>query len=274
MRNFIFFLAIIALGLYLYTSRVYWFLRPMASTMHIDKIGYKELPTKSFTSGLELLKSRNDNEAWDNFEKALKGNEDNLDAIWGKAEVLRRRRKYQESQALLDKVLSRNPRHAPTLITLSYIRYKEDKLDEAELLIGTALNSDIDKSNEALVYMMVGMINARRAQEGNLIANIRYGLQIKCYLDRAKALAPDLPEVRLALGTFYLKAPAIIGGSPDKALIELSEAVNLAPNFATANARLAQYYKKKDNMERYNLYFEIAQRLDPENEVLQEMNAQ
>jgi len=272
MKTLIFFLVVIGLGIYLYMGRAYWFLRPMVSVMQIDKIGYKEPPNKALLRGLELLKSRNDNEAWDNFQRSLAGNADDLDALWGKAEVLRRKRKYEESRALLDQVLVRNSRHVPSLITLSYLKYREGNLDEAQDSIITALSSYVDKKNEALAYMMLGMINAKRAEKGDFLAKLRYGTQIRCFLERAKELAPDLPEVRLALGTFYLAAPAIIGGNLDKALIELDACVTIAPNFATANARLAQCYKKKYNLEKYNFYVEAARYIDPENEVLKEMN--
>jgi hypothetical protein len=44
----------------------------------------------------------------------------------------------------------------------------------------------------------------------------------------------------------------------------------MAPDFATANARLAQSYKKKGNKEKYNYYLQRAKELDPENEVANE----
>ncbi|MDD2752737.1 MAG: tetratricopeptide repeat protein, partial [Candidatus Omnitrophica bacterium] len=87
----------------------------------------------------------------------------------------------------------------------------------------------------------------------------------------AKGLAPDLPEVRLGLGTFYLLAPGFAGGNQKAALEELEAAVRLAPDFATANARLAQAYQKAGNQEKYNFYLALAKKLDPENEVIAEL---
>ncbi|MBM3254940.1 MAG: hypothetical protein FJZ08_01385 [Candidatus Omnitrophica bacterium] len=242
--------------------------------MRLDRVSFKENPSKALVEGLRLLKERQDIEAWENFEKAIRANPEDLDALWGKAEVLRRKRRYEESRKILEGVISKNPQYAPALVTLSYIEYKEDKLDKAQELISAALSYYGDKDTEALAYMMLGTINARRAEKGDILAKIRYGTQVGCYLLKAKELAPKLSEVRLALGTFYLKAPKIIGGNPDKAFLELNAAVTLAPNFATANARLAECYKKKFDLERYNLYIEAAQSLDPDNEVLKELNVQ
>jgi tetratricopeptide (TPR) repeat protein len=226
----------------------------------------------SLKDALVLLKNRKDNDALVVFEKILADEPGNLDALWGKAEIKRRAHKYKEAQALLSEILKQNPNHVSSLISLAYIRYKDDKLNEASELINRAINaSSSDKENEALAYMMLGTINSRRSAKGWFFSKIRYGTQIKCYFLKAKELAPHLPEVHLGLGTFYLKAPAIVGGNLDKAVEELEAAVRIAPDFATANARLAQAYKKKGNLEKYNFYIQRARELDSQNEVLKEL---
>lgn len=222
-------------------------------------------------NALTLLKNRKDKEASVVFEKILLAAPDNLDALWGKAEVLRRNRDYKQAQELLEKILKNNPNHAPTLTSLAYLRYKDDKLNEALKLIKRVLKTDnLNKESRALAYMMLGSINSRRSSKGWFLNKITYGTQIKGYFLKAKALAPDLPEVHLGLGSFYLLAPKIIGGNLDKAVKELELAVRLAPDFATVNARLAQTYKKKGIQYKYNFYIARAKALDPENEVLHE----
>lgn len=223
----------------------------------------------SLKDALVLLKNRKDNDALVVFEKILADEPGNLDALWGKAEIKRRAHKYKEAQALLSEILKQNPNHVSSLISLAYIRYKDDKLNEALELINRAINaSSSDKENEALAYMMLGTINSRRSATGWFFSKIRYGTQIKCYFLKAKELAPHLPEVHLGLGTFYLKAPAIVGGNLDKAVQELETAVRIAPDFATANARLAQAYKKKGNLEKYDFFIQRARELDSQNEAL------
>ncbi len=218
-----------------------------------------------------LLRDRKDKEALGIFEQVLSATPDNLDALWGKAEVLRRARDYQQAQELLDKILEKNPGHIPSLISLAYLRYKDDRLNEALKLIHRVLRMDnLDKANKALAYMMLGTINSRRSSKGWFLNKITYGTQIKGYFLKAKELAPEFPEVHLGLGTFYLLAPAIAGGNLNKAFEELEYAVKIAPDFATANARLAQAYKEKGDLEKYNLYLNRAKELDPQNEVLHE----
>ncbi len=218
-----------------------------------------------------LLKNRKDKEALAIFQRVLTSQPDSLDALWGKAEVLRRDRDYRQSEELLNKILNLNPKHIPALISLSYIRYKDDKLKEALRLVNQVLKiNSLDKENQALAYMMLGSINSRRSQKGWFLSKVAYGTHIKSYFLRAKELAPELPEVHLGLGTFYLLAPAIIGGNLDNALQELELTVDIAPEFATANARLAQAYKKKGLQDKYNFYINRVKNLDPKNEVLNE----
>ena len=220
---------------------------------------------------LVLLKSRKDNAALVIFEKVLGSEPGNLDALWGKAEVLRRKRDYKEAQTLLNSILKQKPNHSSSLISLAYIIYKEGKLNEALRLANRALVfSRCDKENQALAYVMLGTINASRAEKGGFFCKIAYGLRIKCYFLKASKLAPDLPEAHLAIGTFYLSAPKIIGGNLDLAIQELKQAVRIAPEFATANARLAAAFKTKGNLEKYNYYLKRARELDPQNEVVSE----
>lgn len=228
--------------------------------------------SRPLEEALKLLKIRKDKEALVIFEEILFARPDNLDALWGKAEVLRRQRDYKSAENLLNVILKKDSRHISSLTTLAYIRYKEDRLNEALTLINTLLREDsIDKENRALCFLMLGAINGRRSEKGGLFSKIRYGTKIHRYFLKAKEAAPDLPEVHLGLGAFYLLAPVIAGGSIDKAFLELKLAVEIAPEFATANARLAQYYKKKGDFDKYELFAKKAKQLDPENEVLKEM---
>lgn len=217
------------------------------------------------------LKSRKDKEAMALFDKVLAGNPANADALWGKAEVLRRSYDFTDSEAILIKVFEVNKKHLSSLITLSYIRYKQEKLNDARDLVMKVLADDkLDRENEAMAYMMLGAINGRRAEKSWLFGKVAYGTQIECYFLKAKEIAPDLPEVRLGLGAFYLKAPGFVGGDVDKAIEEFVAATKMTPEFATPYARLAQAYKKKGNMKLCNFYKAKTIELDPENEVIKE----
>jgi len=226
----------------------------------------------SIEEARELLRSRKDQAALIILEKILAEQPENLEALWGKAEVLRRRRFYQEAEAVLKEILKRDPGHNPSLISLAYIRYKEDELKEALILANKVIKAGVgNKDNQALAYMMLGSINSRLFKKCFLFGKIKSAFNIKSNFFKARDLAPHLPEVHLALGTFYLLAPSFFGGDLNKALEELEAAVEIAPDFATACARLAQVYRKKGIEDKFHHFIERAKNLDPANEVLREI---
>lgn len=232
----------------------------------------KEEKPVSIDEALQLLKFRKDADALVIFERILSKQPDNLDALWGKAEVLRRSRRHKEAEDIINVILKKEPKHIASLVSLAHIRYKEDSLNEARKLINQVLDENcLDKENQALAYVILSGINSKYALKGGLLSKIKYGTKIKSYILQAKELAPDLPEVHLALGTFYLLAPKLIGGNLQKAIEELEYTVKIAPDFATANARLAQAYNKKGVQDKYNFYLNRAENLDPENEALKEI---
>lgn len=219
---------------------------------------------------LLLLKLRKDSQCLALSEEILAVDPGNLDALWAKAEILRREYKFTESENLLNKILKVSPYHAPSLITLAYIRYHDDKLNDSLKIVNIVLKNCPDRENQALAYLMLGIINSKRTTKGWLLSKIQYGMQIKRNFDKAAQLAPEIPDVHLGLGTFFLKAPGFAGGDINKAIDELNIALEMAPDFATANARIAQAYKKKGDLEKYNFYIGRAKELDSDNEVLQE----
>jgi len=228
--------------------------------------------TDDLSRARELLRIRNDHQALAIFDKVLKKQPLNLDALWGKAEVLRRSRDFKESEELLSIILKENPQYIPAILSYAYIKYKDNQINPALKLIHHALKiRGISKGDEAIALMLLGTINSRLSQKGWLFSKIRYGTHIKNYFLKAERLAPDLPEVHLGLGTFYLKAPHIAGGNLNSAFKELNLALGIAPNFATVNARLAQAYRKNGNSVNFKLYIEKAKKLDPENEVVKEI---
>jgi Tfp pilus assembly protein PilF len=218
------------------------------------------------------LKCRVDRKALAGFERALSLDPSSIDAAWGAAEVYRRMRRYPESERRIADVLARAPGHIPSRITHAYILYKQDRLGEASLVIQEVLKEPaLDRENRALAYVILGTIHSRKAKTGGLFSKFSSGTKIIPFFLKAKESAPELPEVQLALGTFYLLAPQVIGGSLGKAEEALRKAVALAPEFATANARLAHYYRIRGESEQYRVYLHKARTLDPLNEVVEEL---
>ncbi|MCM8797539.1 MAG: hypothetical protein NC923_06680 [Candidatus Omnitrophica bacterium] len=219
-----------------------------------------------------LLRKREDNAAFLIFGKILEQSPKDINALWGKAEVFRRKRKYKESEEILQEILKIDPLHAPSLISLAYIRYKDSQLQEAARILDNLLsNKLLDSENRAMAYLLLSAVNSSYSLKGGILTKMKTASKILYYLSQARDLAPELPETHLGLGTFYLKSPAILGGNLNKAIRELEYCLILAPHFATAHARLAQAYGRKGDIGRYEFHLEQAKTLDPQNEVLQEL---
>lgn len=221
---------------------------------------------------LMLLKTRKDAQALLLFEKLLQQEPGNHSALWGKAEILRRSRRFKEAESILNGLIKENPDYPPALISLAYIRYHDNRLKEAVMLTKQALTSKaLGREDKAMAFMMMGAINSKRSSRGWIINKLQYGTRIKSFFLKAVKIDPELAEAHLGLGSFYLKAPAIAGGNIDKAIEELETCLKLAPDFATATARLAQAYKAKGDTDKYNFYLQRAEELDSGNEVLKEL---
>ncbi len=250
------------------------FLETSSAARNVKFIASKEITVRvSMHTGLLLLKSRRDNEAMEIFEEILFYQPDNYDALWAKAEILRRKNNPKEAELILNNILSKtNESHLAALNTLAYIKYSNSDFTGGISLINKVLNTEpLDRQNKALAFMLLGAINGKRAADGGLMSKVINMGNIKHYFLKARELAPDLPEVRLAMGTFYLLAPGIIGGNLDKAIKELETTVEMAPEFVTACVRLAQAYKKKGIQDKYAYFISRAKEIEPENGFLREL---
>jgi len=224
--------------------------RPFALISKNQKIEAvnKNEPLSLIDQAREFLRVRKDMDALGIFDKILLADPNNLDALWGKAEVFRRAGQYKVAEFMFKEILNARPGYAPALIGLSYIKYKDrDFKGSLSLTEQAFIVSGNNKQNQALAYMMLGLINNAAQPKAGIIAGINHSLETKIYLLKASRLGPQLPETHFNLGTFYLKTPMLAGGNLNKAIKELEYAVKIAPDFARANALLAQAYKKKKN---------------------------
>ncbi|RJP28726.1 MAG: hypothetical protein C4533_02750 [Candidatus Omnitrophota bacterium] len=210
------------------------------------------------------LKNREDKTAFNRAQRILRTDPENNFAIWAKAEVLRRRYDFKESQELLEQVLAKDPDHTLSQISLAYIYYNDSKLDEATRLLKQCLGQkDLSSQNRAMVYILIGSINAKRINSSAMIDKLFFAVNIKKYFIQALEISPELPEVHLGLGTYFLLAPQIMGGNVDKSIEHLEIAIKLSPQFSTPYMRLSQAYKKKGDMEKAEFYRQKAVKIEP-----------
>src|SRR5437763_637879 len=108
---------IVGTPIFIFFERGYWFWKPpIAILSDIEGIEYKEDSGGTLLkSGLELLKARRNKEAADIFDRTLLSNPNNVDALWGKAEILRRKKDLDKAQIFIRRAIEIKPKHVPSM---------------------------------------------------------------------------------------------------------------------------------------------------------------
>jgi len=226
--------------------------------------------SKRYLLGLVYLDLHQDQSAGEIFNGLLRDEPGLLEAKWGKAEVLRRRHDTLAAERLLNAVSKTDPRFAPALISLAYIKYFQMDFKGSIKLALKVIHfgaGNVDLSNEARAYAMYAGAKGMLAHYGGLFSKAIDGLAVKPNLDKALKLQPDSPAVLFGLGSFYFLAPSIAGGDKIKAQEYLNRTIKADPLFADAYVRLAQLAKINNNLKQYDFYLGKALELDPQNEL-------
>lgn len=229
-----------------------------------------ETPENLYLMGLIYLNLHENKKAGLVFDKILQLSPSSYEAKWGEAEVLRRQHKLEESQKLLEGIIKENPGYSPAYISLSYIKYTRMKFNEAVRLADFVIDQGIngaDSSNYVRAILIVAGSKGMIAHYGGPISKLINGTAVFPNLKKAEKLNPDNPAVLFGMGSFYLLAPTVAGGNIEKAKEYLERVIKIDPKFSDAYVRLAQYYKVKADMEKYNTYLDKALEIDPGNEV-------
>ena len=220
--------------------------------------------------GLTYLNEHKDKQAEETFRKMLIKQPESIQASWGLAEVLRRKKDIEESQKILEEVIKSEPGFSPAYISLAYLRYMQADFNGAvklALRVQKQGKDNVDLSNYARSYLIFAGAKGMIASRGGLLSKVLNGTQVLPNLKRAEKLQPDSPAVLFGLGSFYFLAPGVAGGNVDKALEYLERALAADPLFADAYVRLAQIHKSKGDNEKYEFYINKALEIDLDNEL-------
>lgn len=224
----------------------------------------------AYVLGLVYLNLHKDKDAMVEFNKILNLNPHSIEARWGKAEVLRRQHNLSASQKLLEEVIKDEPDFYPAYVSLAYLRYLQLNFDESARLaniVAGQREKDVDLSNKVKAISLYAGSKGMIAHFGGPLSKLINGTAVKPALDRAGRLQPNSAVVMFGFGSFYLIAPAVVGGDPDKAKSYLLKAIETDPLFAEAYVRLAQFYKLKGDEAKYSSYLRKALEIDPGNEL-------
>ena len=226
-----------------------------------------------YVLGLVYLNLHKDKEALETFNTVLSLDPKVIEAKWGGAEALRRQRRINESERILNGVIESVPSFSPAYISLAYIKYMQTDFEKTVWLALRVIKQgrqSVDLSNYTRAYLLVGGAKGMIASRGGALSKIINGMAVLPNLLKAEKLQPNSSAVLFGLGSFYFLAPKIAGGDIDKATGYFERAIEIDPLFADAYVRLAQIYRVKGDSEKSERYSRQAREIDPENELLQD----
>ncbi len=105
-----------------------------------------------------------------------------------------------------------------------------------------ALGLDLKNANAHFYY---GAGLGRCAQLKGIFNAIGSAGEIKKEFEKALELDPKHPVAKVALANYYYQVPGLFGGSTEKAIELLKEALELYPNLTMASVDLARIYKNQ-----------------------------
>ena len=231
---------------------------------------HRDSPDMLYLLGLVYLNNYKIDEAGDVFRKMLAKSPELIEARWGLAEVLRRKKEIEKSEKMLNVIIRQDPDFSPAVITLAYLRYTQTRFNEAvklSLKVQRQGRERVDLSNLVRAYCIYAGAKGMIASNGGPLSKVINGTQVLPNLKKAEKLQPHSPAVLFGLGSFHFLAPGIIGGNLDKAIEYLKKAIEVDPLFADSYVRLAQVYKARGDRKSYNEYMSRALEIDPENDL-------
>lgn len=223
---------------------------------------------KTYIAAAAYLKVYRNAEAQDLFQRMLRQSPELREARWGIAECRRRSYHFEESRGILETIVAQDPPFAPAFVTLAYIRYLQMGFEDAARLcykVITRGRKNVDLPTYVRAYCLYAGAKGMIAHHGGLISKIVNGSAVLHNLRMAESLQPDSPAVYFGLGSYHLLAPPALGRDPDLAIRYLEKAREHASFFADIYARLAQAYKLKGDIAKYDENIERALELDPRN---------
>jgi len=137
-----------------------------------------------------------------------------------------------------------------------------DRLDEAERQADKTIaaweGKNPDKVLWAKLLVGLGAVQGLKVKKEGLVAALKYGLAIRGTFEQACAADPTGALPLYALGRYYLEAPVVAGGDPQKGLELVRKAIRRDPESYVARAFyvecLLQVGRKDDAREELTAY--------------------
>jgi tetratricopeptide (TPR) repeat protein len=163
-----------------------------------------------------------------------------------------------EAKKLLLTVKDTNKEYADAQYWLGRIAFEEKNYDDAEEYFEAAIEAN-DKVAE--YYTWYGNTLGTIAGDANFLKQGMLAPKMKSAWEKAVALDPTAIDPRESLVQYYLQAPAIAGGSVDKAIEIANQIVKLKP--AEGHRQLGNIYFKEKKMVEAEKEFIAMTKADP-----------
>lgn len=224
-----------------------------------------------YIAGLRALDAFDENSASVLFEAVLaREGTGFIPALWGRAEVNRRRHNADAARSDLAGMVEKHPGFVPAWLTLSYIAFEDGDFEKALNLATEIVNrpmASMDKSNYVRALVLQAGARGMLAERGGLWAKLKHGTSVLRTLRKAESIDPDSPAALVGLGSYYSLAPMIAGGNTERGLKYLLRAVERTPGMPDAHARLAQAYLGMEKRDLAKEHLKKALELDPGNQL-------
>ncbi len=154
---------------------------------------------------------------------------------------------FHKAADLLSSLCASSPDNAEMRLWSGKALLKIRKWDDAVHQMERAVELE---PNNAVYYLWLGRACGGRASHSAFFTASGWARKVLKAFETAQNLAPDNLEVRFDLMTYYLEAPAFLGGGRDKAEAEAAAIAKLSPSAGyTARALIFEKDKKWDQAE-------------------------
>lgn len=157
-----------------------------------------------------------------------------------RAKIFLENKNVTEARKTLLTVREGNKEYAEAQFMLGRISYDEMKYDDAEEYFEEAIEAN---DQVAGYYTWYGNTLGAMASDANFFTQGMLAPKMKNAWEKAVALDPDAVDPRISLIQYYLQAPAIVGGSVDKAVEIANQILKLKP--AEGHRQLGNIYLKE-----------------------------
>ncbi|MFO7616735.1 MAG: tetratricopeptide repeat protein [Bacteroidales bacterium] len=168
-------------------------------------------------------------------------------------------RKYDESARIFSSVAKGSPAYAESRYYLGQIATRKSDLKNAEKYLEEAVAAD---QKNARYHQALGAAYGQIAMSGGPLKQASYAGKIKSCFELAAKFDPNDLTSRWMLFAFYLYAPKVMGGSPEKATSTASELLRINP--AEGNRALGMIHQRNDRNDLAERYFKMAVNLAPD----------